>query len=46
MFLGFYKQAIIVIGCFFVRYAQKTSYNIDVFQKCFKNRMLLYLVSN
>lgn len=46
MFLGFYKQAIIVIGCFFVRYAQKTSYNIDVFQKCLKDRMLLYLVSN
>lgn len=25
---------------------KKTSYNIDVFQKCLKNRMLLYLVSN
>ncbi len=46
MFLGFYKQSIEVIGCFFVRCAQKSSDNIDVFQKCLKNRMLLYLVSN
>lgn len=29
-----------------MRCAQKTSYNIDVFQKCLKNCILLYLVSN